>query len=139
MQKIPKYKIEMPVTERDYKEIEKLVDDNVVFDAELRKDYYKNLSVSEVLVVKNVGSVIAIVVHKKPGTIFKEISRDHFDLPKYKVGKEKIGYIYIIAVDTKNQKRGIGQQLIKEALKHQKNYGSKVVVVHCMKSSPGNA
>jgi GNAT superfamily N-acetyltransferase len=133
------YKIEMPVSKKDFEEASDLCDKNVVFDAELGVDYYKNLSVGEILIVKDRGKVVAMLAHRRPGEIFNEISDDHFDLSKYKVGKKDIGYVYIIAIDPKYQKRGIGQMLVTKALKYQKEYGSGAVAVHCMQSSPGNA
>ncbi|OGD63576.1 hypothetical protein A2215_02860 [Candidatus Berkelbacteria bacterium RIFOXYA2_FULL_43_10] len=139
MKKVPRIKIEMPVSEKDFREASDLCDKNVVFDVDLGVDYYKNFSVGEILIVKDKGRVIAMLVHRRPGRIFDEIPDKHFSLDKYEAEKKDIGYIYIIATDPKYQKRGIGKMLVAEALKYQKVFGSRAISVHCMQSSSGNA
>jgi len=134
-----KVTIGFPVLELDFKAIVKLVAKNITKDVSCGIDYYKSSSLGEVIIVKHNDQVIGMIKQSRPGKIFEESEDKHFYLKNIKAKKKDIGYISWLAVAEGYQGEGIGKKLVREALKYQKEWGSKAVVVHCWQASPGNA
>lgn len=131
--------IEFPTTEKDFEDIVLLISSTLVFDKNLHKEYYQSMSSGEILLAKEQDNIVGVLIHRRPGKIFLELPDDLFALDRVRYDKKDIGYIAIVVVEKGQQGKGIGQLLLKEALKYQKEWGSKAVLVHCWQSSPGRA
>ena len=138
MTKNPIFKITVPIIEQDFKDALKLLHDNIFEDASYNVKHLKSQSVGEVLVAKINGEVVGALMHCRPGKIFKRLEDKYFDLKNIKADKKDIGFIEVLVVDRKFRRKGIGKALIMKAMEYQKEWNSKVVVVHSWQSSPGN-
>jgi len=94
--------------------------------------------VGEILVAKDGDKVVGMICQKRPGKIFSELPDEQFDLNSYRVAKNDIGFIILIAVYPKYQGRGIGKLLVAKAIEYQKQFGAKAVGIHAWQNSPGN-
>ena len=134
-----KFTIDLPLTESDFSAVLEIVNKNIARDDKRDIEYYKSASVGEVLVAKDGQKVIGAIKQSRPGKVINEIGEEYLDLENIKVVKNDIGYISWLAVDKKYQKRKIGRLLIDNAMKYQKEWGSKAVAVHSWQGSPGSA
>ncbi len=75
----------------------------------------------------------------RPGTAIQEYDEQYFHLETIKYPKKDLGYISLISVDPNYQGSGIGKKLVEKAIKQQKEWGTKVIIVHVSTSSPGGA
>ncbi|OQB06233.1 MAG: Acetyltransferase (GNAT) family protein [bacterium ADurb.Bin212] len=134
-----KIRISLPVTENDFIQANDIINCQVVRDSDWGIDYFKSLSVGEMLIAKIGPDIVGVIVQRYPGRIFEEMEDKYFSLDKIICDKKNYGYVVLIAVHEKYQGMGIGKKLLKKSLIEQKNIGAKAVGVHCWQSSPGNA
>lgn len=132
-----KIKIVEPVTEEDFVEAEKIIEENIVISDENLNEL-KSLSVGEVLVAKIGDEVAGVISIYRPGKFLKMIPAQFVSLDKIKAKKSEIGYIMFLAVSKKHQGKGIGKSLAKAGVDKQKEFGAVCVIVHAWQSSPGN-
>jgi ribosomal protein S18 acetylase RimI-like enzyme len=133
-----KIKITEPVTEEDFVEAEKIIEQNIVKSDE-NLDEIKSLSVGEVLVAKIDNEVVGMISMYRPGKVFKTTQAKYISLDKIKAEKSKIGYIMFLVVSKKHQGKGTGKSLVKAGVKNQKEFGAECVLTDAWQSSPNGA
>lgn len=133
-----KIKITEPITSPDYRRALKLVEENL-FKYDLTLLELKKSCLGELLVAKEGDHIIGMLRMWRPGAVFKEHDEKYFYFEKHNCDRRDTGYIALVVVDKDFQGKGVGKKLILSALKIQKNWGAKAVVVHASKNSPGNA
>lgn len=133
-----KIKIEEPVTEEDFVEAEKIIEENIVKSDENLNEL-KSLSVGEVLIAKIDNEVVGMISMFRPGKVFKTTQAQFISLDKIKTEKSKIGYIMFLAVSKKHQGKGIGKSLVLAGIKKQQEFGAECVLIDAWQSSPNGA
>ena len=133
-----KIKITEPVTEEDFVEAEKIIEENIVKSDENLAEL-KSLSVGEVLVAKIGEEVAGVISMYRPGKVFKTTQAKYISLDKIKAKKTQIGYIMFLAVSKKHQGKGIGKSLVLAGVENQKEFGAKCVLTDAWQSSPNGA
>ena len=126
-----------PILESDFVNVLRIVEENICRDKNFDSDYFKSLSFGEVLLAKFDNEVVGVLTQRRPGRIFQELSDKFFALDQIKSYKSEIGFIVLVSVDPKYQKKNIGKKLVKKALKLQAEWNSKAVGVHSWQASPG--
>jgi ribosomal protein S18 acetylase RimI-like enzyme len=133
-----KIKITEPVTEEDFVEAEKIIEENIVKSDE-NLDELKSLSVGEILIAKIGNEVVGMISMYRPGKVFKTTQAKFISLKKIKAEKSKIGYIMFLAVSKKHQGKGIGKKLAKAGIIKQQEFGAECVLTDAWQSSPNSA
>lgn len=131
-------KIIEPVLASDFEDALSIVEDTIMRH-DIKLEYLTGSSSGEMLIAKSGEKVVGMLKQFRPGKIFLEMPDKHFSLDLIGCKKPEIGYITLVAIRKDYQGRGIGKKLVDEALRLQKEFGSKCVGVHCWQGSPGNA
>lgn len=131
--------IQTPTLLSDFKAILKLVEDNLAYDQNFNFELLTSLPVGCVLIAEEDDKVVGVLVQRSPGQVFTEIDEEWFSLDQIDLAKEKIGFIEAVVVDPAFQRKKIGQKLLAEALKYQKDFGSQAVLTLAWQSSRDHA
>jgi|GEM_PF-1663390 len=135
---VQKIKLIEPITESDYQGILEVIEENL-FKYDLTLSHLKKACLGELLAAKDGVKVVGVLRMWRPGEVFREHDDKYFNFEKHPYGREHLGYIAIVAVDKEYRGQGIAKKLVKKALKIQKEWETKAVLVHASKGSPQNA
>ncbi len=131
-------KITNPITQQDYEAALRLIEENL-YKWDMTIEKIQSSAQGELLLAKDNDKVVGMLNMRYPGKIFEEIDDEFFALDKIELEKKDIGYIALVSIRKDFQGKGVGRQLVKKTIKQQKEWGSKAIIVHASKSSPGNA